>query len=75
MNIGIKALICALFMILTRKYKFNVVFYCFSAAHAHTFVDIFLGVNLIKLQVDGMSLDSLDKFICLGVKNELKHDT
>ena len=36
----------------------------FSAAHAHTFADIILGVNLIKLQVDGMSQGSIDLFVC-----------
>ena len=64
MKISIKALICALFMSLTRKFKFNIFFYGFSAAHAHIFPDIFLGVNLIKMQVDGISKGSIDLFVC-----------
>ena len=64
MKICNKALICVPFLILSRKYKFNIVFYGFSAAHARTFVDIFLGVYLKKLRVHGMSRDSIDDFVC-----------
>ena len=60
MKISIKALICVLFMNMTRKCKFNIVFYGFSAARERTFVNIFQGANLKKLQVDGMSQNSKD---------------
>ena len=60
MKISIKVLIGVFFMVLTRKCKFNIVFYAFSAAHVHTFVHIILGVNFKQLQVDGMSQDNID---------------